>query len=61
MGSRDRRLERFLLGMDRRNRTTGAKRIKMALKILLLMMLVGSIAAGPHFERLFASRGRKTG
>jgi hypothetical protein len=33
----------------------------MTLKILMLMLLVGLIAAAPRFQRLIASRDRKSG
>jgi len=33
----------------------------MTLKILLLMMLVGSIAAGSHIQGFIASRNRRAG
>jgi len=50
-----------LLLIERRGDAFPAKRTKMTLKILLLVALMGSIAAGSRFNGLFGSAERKTG
>ncbi|HKC33656.1 MAG TPA: hypothetical protein VKC16_09350 [Xanthobacteraceae bacterium] len=50
-----------MLLIERRGDALPAKRTKMTLKILLLVALMGSIAAGSRFNGLFGSAERKTG